>query len=241
MSEKNWSIVIQAVGFVTIMLVLVGLSMPFVGTPKEAMRRSEAQNDLRQIALSILIYSAEDGHMPPVAIVDKDGNPLLSWRVLLLPQLEESRLFEKFDLTKPWDSPENLPLVQELPKVFASPRDSDSAKAGMTPYKAIVSDSDTLSTAWGKPGRRMYPGKIKDGASNTAMVVEDLTDPVIWTKPDDITPGEYLKTLDHGQWSKKCFFVVFADGSVHGFVDPKPEPFELLLYADDGRVIEEWP
>lgn len=224
-----------------IVILLVGLFLPSMGTPIEATHRSEALNDLKQIGLAISNFTAEDGRIPPAAIVDKDGNPLLSWRVLLLPQLERANLFEQFDLTKAWDSPENLRLVQKMPAVLASPRDVNSAKAGKTPYKAIISDSDIWNTAWGKPGLRMNIAKIKDGLSNTALVVEDLSDPVIWTKPEDITPTQYMKTLDHGQWSKKHFFVVFADGSVQGFVDPRAEPFELLLYADDGRLIEEWP
>lgn len=238
MTEKRWGILCQGIGFFVIVVLGVGLTLPSMTTPIEATRRSEAQNDLKQIGLAIINYAAEDGSISPVAIVDKDGNPLLSWRVLLLPQFDQSDLYKQFDLTKAWDSPENLPLVQKMPDVLGSPRDPESAKAGTTPYKAIVSESDTLSTAWGKPGQRMSLSKFKDGMSNTVMVVEDLTDPVIWTKPEDITPSQYLKTLDHGQWSSKTFLIQFADGSVRGFIDPTEEEILPLLYADDGKVAE---
>lgn len=240
MSEGDWKFLWRTIGFVAMVILCGGLFLPSMGTPREAVRRSETQNDLKQIGFSIINYTTEDNfaRMPPLAIVDEDGKPLLSWRVLLLPQLEQSELFEQFDLTKPWDSPENLPLVEQMPEILASPNDRDAAKEGKTPYKAIISDDPRWNTAWGNSSERMRMSMFRDGMSNTAMVVEDLTKPVIWTKPEDITPGEYLKTLGHGQWTSKYFFVVFADGSVVPFKDPTEEEILPLLYADDGKLAQ---
>lgn len=215
-----------------------GLLLPSTGGHPGASRHSEVMNDLKQIVLVYQLKANSDPYnrVPPVAIVDPNGQPLLSWRVLLLPQMDEQELFEQFDLTKPWDSPENLPLVEKMPDLFASPFAEQATKQGKTPYKAIANDDELWSTAWPRPGEDLKLSKFKDGLSHTAMVVEDLTNPVIWTKPEDITPSEYLQILDHGQWSSKTFFIGFADGSVRPFKDPTEEEILPLMYANDGRV-----
>ncbi|MBA2114770.1 DUF1559 family PulG-like putative transporter [Bremerella alba] len=239
-SSEERNILWVAVGILAIAVICVGLFLLGMGQHPEATHRFEVISDLKHIGLVYQLKANADPHnrVPPVAIVDEDGRPLLSWRVLLLPQLDEQKLFEKFDLTKPWDSPENLPLVKQMPHILASRYDRATAKQGKTPYKAIVSDDPQWNTAWPKQGEELTFAKFKDGLSSTAIVVEDLTDPVIWTKPEEITPSEYLQTLDHGQWSSKFFLIGFADGSVREFKDPTEEEVLPLLYADDSRVPE---
>ena len=65
------------------------------------------------------------GSLPPAAITDKDGRPLLSWRVAILPFLDRSSLYAKFHLDEPWDSPHNLSLLDAMPNVYACPSDRD--------------------------------------------------------------------------------------------------------------------
>lgn len=239
--RELWRILTAVMGIVVLILLCGGFFMPTLGGHREPARRTESMNNLRQISIAIQSKASSDPRyrMPPVAIVDEAGNPLLSWRVLLLPEFDRPDLLEKFDLTKPWDSPENLPLIEQMPGCLASPYDRAGAREGKTPYKAITPDSSEWSTAWGRPGQRMRMSQFKDGQSQTMMVVEDLTDPVVWTKPEDITPSQYLKTIDHGEWSSKSFLVAFADGSVKVFIDPTAEEIQPMLYADDGKVAEE--
>ncbi|MFN3149379.1 DUF1559 domain-containing protein [Bremerella sp.] len=239
MNVGDWKILWRTIGFVVMLVVCGGLLFPS-GHGREPARRADAMNNLKQIGFAFSSKWNTDPYarIPPVAILDEKGQPLLSWRVLLLPHLGERELFEQFDLTKPWDSPENLPLVQKMPGVFASPFSRDAAKQGKTPCKAIANDNTPWNTAWPTQGEKLTFRDFKDGMSNTALVVEDLTDPVIWTKPEDINPTEYLKTLDHGQWVSKTFLIGFADGSVRVFVDPTEEEILPLLYADDGKVAE---
>ena len=52
-------------------------------------------------------YEAQHGCFPPAYSVDKDGRPLHSWRVLLLPYLDEEELYKQLRLDEPWDSPHN--------------------------------------------------------------------------------------------------------------------------------------
>ncbi len=225
-----------------IALPLGYLTLPLVGPSHKEDRRARARNDLYQIGLAIINYSATDqfSRMPPIAILGPEGRPILSWRVLLLPELEQTELFEQFDLTKAWDSPENLPLVEKMPEVFISPRNPDSSKVGKTPYKAFVTNSGPWNTAWGKANERMRPSHVTDGLSNTALVIEDLADPMIWTKPEDISPVQIKRAMHSGSWSDEVFYVLFGDGSVQSFEDVGAdfERWEPFLYADDGIVID---
>ena len=231
-----------ALFLLAIALPLGYLTLPVIGPSHKEDRYARARNDLRQIGLAIINYSATDqfSRMPPVAILDPEGRPMLSWRVLMLPELEQTELFEQFDLTKPWNSPENLPLVEEMPEVFLSPRNRDSVKLGKTPYKAIETKSGPWNTVWGKANERMRASHVTDGLSNTALVIEDLSDPVIWTKPEDISPDQIKRAMHSGSWSDEVFYVLFGDGSIQSFEDVGSdfERWEPFLYADDGIVID---
>src|SRR5262245_14860206 len=79
-----------------------------------------ASNNLKQVCIAMLAYHDEHGHLPPAVVRDRDGRPLYSWRVLILPYIEEDKLYKEFHLDEPWDSPHNLTLLPRMPKVYAS-------------------------------------------------------------------------------------------------------------------------
>src|SRR6516165_8316569 len=61
-------------------------------------------NSLRNIGLALHNYqSVRKGRLPPPVVKDKNGRPLYSWRVLLLPYLEHEPLYKQFKLDEPWD------------------------------------------------------------------------------------------------------------------------------------------
>jgi len=70
--------------------------MPAIRSSREAARRAQCANNLKQIGLAIHIYHEVNGCLPPAAITDKDGRPLLSWRVALLPYLYPEQLYSRF-------------------------------------------------------------------------------------------------------------------------------------------------
>src|SRR5262249_30419081 len=88
---------------------------------RESASRAQTANNLKQIALAMHNYHSTYNHFPPHAIYSKDGRPLLSWRVLLLPYLEQDAVFKQFKLDEPWDGPHNKKLLAHMPKVFADP------------------------------------------------------------------------------------------------------------------------
>ena len=70
-------------------------------------------------------------------LYSKDGKPLHSWRVLILPQLDENTHYKEFRLDEPWDSPHNLPLLQRMPRVYAAPKRVDDPDEPNTTYLQV--------------------------------------------------------------------------------------------------------
>jgi hypothetical protein len=83
--------------------------------------RARSANNLKAIALTMLNVAAQtdEPRFPAAAIRGKDGKPLLSWRVAILPYLEQKALHDRFHLDEPWNSPHNKTLLSQMPDVYA--------------------------------------------------------------------------------------------------------------------------
>ena len=113
--------------------VLVALLLPAVQAAREAARRSQSMNNLKQIALAMHNYHDTFTAFPPAYSVDKDGKPLLSWRVHILPVSSSSTpLYQEFHLDEPWDSDHNKKLIARMPQIYRSP--NSMAEPGKTVY-----------------------------------------------------------------------------------------------------------
>ncbi len=204
-------------GFLVVLVVLVTLNCP-VGYRPGTYHRLVTWNHLRQLALAFHDYHDDFGQLPRHAIYDAKGKPLLSWRVAVLPYLEEEQLYEEFRLNEPWDSPHNKPLMRKMPAVFHNQdlKNEESA-AGLTHYQVLVTKlglrpSTILILS---PTHKRTLGEVAhlDGNSTTILIVEG-PNPVPWTKPQDIefdpkTPLPELKGVyTYG------VNAAFADGSV---------------------------
>lgn len=149
--------------------------------PRGAARRSRSTNSLKQIALAMHNYHDAHKSFPPPASHSPDGKPLLSWRVHILPFLDQTQLYQQFHLNEPWDSPHNRTLIEKMPPFYHSDG-SKLKEKGRTNYVVSVGPQTVFS------GRQGTPIKdITDGTSNTIMVVEcDDPHAPVWTKPDDL-------------------------------------------------------
>lgn len=152
----------------------------------EALRKKEekgrevraAQNNLSQLALALINYADDNnGKLPPAVVCDKNGKPLYSWRVLILPYLDEGKLFKSLKLDEPWDSAHNKPLLAKMPKVFALP--GIKSPEGTTHFQTFQ------GFALAERANRRYPASFTDGTSQTLLVVE-AAEPVAWAAPGDI-------------------------------------------------------
>jgi prepilin-type processing-associated H-X9-DG protein len=225
--------IVAAVSVLCIVPVLIGLLLPAVQKVREAAARAQNSNNLRQMSLALINYSDANRRMPPAVVYDSDGKPLYSWRVLILPYIEENELYSEFHLDEPWDSPHNKALLPRMPKVYAVPGEWPPKEPYATHYQvfdgpgaAFNSDKknglqpfDLLPP--GPAGRQVmasnnvirFPGSFQDGTSNTFLVAE-AADPVPWSQPADLPwdPNGPLPRL--GGTFPGGFNVTFADGSV---------------------------
>src|SRR5437660_7519890 len=115
-------------------------------------------------------YHDTHGRLPPAVVYGKDGTPLYSWRVLILPFIEQEALYKEFHLDEPWDSPHNVRLVERMPHVYGlPPRKAAKMKvpSGHTICHVFVGRNAAFE---GKEGLR-YPEDFPDGTSNTIFLI----------------------------------------------------------------------
>ncbi len=212
----------------------VGMLLPAVQKVRQAAARMQDQNNLKQIALAMHNYESAYGRFPSAAICDATGKPLLSWRVAILPYIEQENLYRQFDLTKPWDHPQNKALIARMPQIYLHPQAPKDLEAGKTHYRVFVGKPPALFDL--KTGSRL--SSITDGTSNTLMCVE-AAEPVIWTKPEPLVaePGKPLpkiSTLFPGG-----FNALFGDGSVRFLPsDLSGATLRALITRSGGEVID---
>lgn len=212
---------------------LVGLLVPAAADEKlpEPTRREilTSQNNLKQIALAFHNYASAMGHLPN-NVYDKDGKALLSWRVLILPYIEEDRLYTQFKLDEAWDSETNKPLAAKLPKVYAPIR--VKAKEGETFYRGFAGKGALFGP---DSGKGLKFSSITDGTSNTGMIFE-AGEAVIWSKPDDM-PFDPKKEIKLGGLFEGMSNVAMCDGSVRRLKkDPDPKELRKLIGYADGEI-----
>ena len=207
-----------------------GLTLiPGLNGGRQAARRMQAGNSLKQIVLALQNYHDTHGTFPPAVVTDSDGKPLYSGRVLLLPFMEERAIYNRFDKSKAWDSPENLPISQTSIQAFECL--ASSGKPGRCDF-VFVSGPGTAFEGT----KTISYVDIVDGSANTLFVIETKAGPTSWAAPVDwdassgpIPPGHFPGITLAG----------FADGHVMSIATTPPNPHSRALSTINGR--EELP
>lgn len=206
--------------------ILVALLLPAVQQAREAARRMQSANNLKQIGLAMHMYHDMYKEFPPAVVKDKDGKPLYSGMVLLLPMLEQTSLYEQFDKSKAWDSPENIPLSSISLDVFRDPS-NPSNTAGRTDYLFITGKNSILEDI---PGMKHDLSAITDGTSNTMLVIE-VKGNASWAAPNTWDLSQPFDGSHPG-----IVQAVFADGSVHALSKKiDPQTLRRLVERNDGQ------
>jgi Protein of unknown function (DUF1559) len=176
----------------------------------EVAERTKSINNMKQLTLAAHNYLDKYGVFPPAYTTDKDGKRLLSWRVHLLPYLEQDKLYKEFHLDEPWDSDHNKKLIARMPAVFRSSADPKLAAAGKTTYLAPIGEA----TMWpGSKGVRI--ADVTDGTSNTIFLVDAVDEAAVeWTKPEDLGYDANAPMTGLGARYHGGFLAALADGSV---------------------------
>jgi Protein of unknown function (DUF1559) len=209
-------------------------------TAGDAANRAKSMNNLKQIALAFHNYHDSYGGMP-ANTYDKAGKPLLSWRVHLLPYLEQAPLYNEFKLDEPWDSEHNKKLIAKIPPTLLLPG-VKTKEPGMTYYRCFMSAKGKSPNAIMREGetRRIGFSSVTDGLSNSLFCLES-DEPCIWTEPNDIPFDPKGKVaIKGGLLVKDRFLAALCDGSVRSFSAKMPEAtLKAYITVNGGEVIDD--
>ena len=210
-------------------LACFGLISPSVCSLRDAAQRHNSSYSLKQICIGIHNYHDTFDELPQNTYAP-DGRPLLSWRVHILPFIEEEKLYLLFRLDEPWDSPANLPLLSKMPRIYSHPKHRAQKPGTHTHYRGFSNRGTVFERRDVPATQHLFVGpagvlprpmplrpafrlhSIQDGLNNTIFVVE-AADAMEWTKPDDLDASVEVPKLG-GLWRGDKFNALFGDGDV---------------------------
>ncbi|HET6884094.1 MAG TPA: DUF1559 domain-containing protein [Pirellulales bacterium] len=217
--------------------VLFRVLLPGLRAAREAARQSQCGGHLKQIGLALQSYHDVYGCFPAPFVADRNGKPMHSWRVAILPYVDSSTFYSSYDFNKPWNSPGNTALARKWcsrGNIYSCPSDDPPWSAGFTNYVMIVGP-----TAVSRAGQWRSLGQITNSPGQTIIIAEIADSDIFWSEPRDLTLDEMsLQINDKSKTSISSHHphgakVVLADGSVK-FLDESttPEQLRVMLTSD---------
>ncbi len=185
--------------------------------------------------MAVANYRSAYKHYPPAYVADENGKPMHSWRVLILPFIEQRELFRRYDFDQPWNSPDNLKLAERMPSTYAF---HGEYRPGMTTtnYLAVVGEE----TLW--PGTKARAsGDVSDDRSSTILIIENKGQDVHWMEPRDVRFDAMSFEIDHPLGLSSPYerpAVTTDDGSVFEIgADVTPATLRAMMTANGGEEI----
>ena len=219
--------------------VMAAFYWRFTGLSMAVSGQNQCTNNLKQIGIAMHNYHDTYKCFPAAVLTDENDRPMRSWRVAILPFVEQAPLYDMYDFNEPWDGPNNS-LFQDAPlPVYRCP-DDGGWMASETSYVMIVGEG----TLGGLPNEEVSFAEVMDGTSNTIMVVEVAGAGIPWMEPRDITVEEAVTFVTDPAASRfqqvhpGGVNVLLADGSVRFLptsIDPKM--LRAMLTRDDGQAV----
>jgi len=181
MPTHRWMAIFSTRKRSELMADTLGLIMtPAMSATENATRRRQCAERMHRVNLAMLLYESDHGTLPPAYTVDADGNPLHSWRVVLLPYLGQQTLYDKIRLDEPWDSEHNRKLHGETVAFFQCP--DAELSPGQTTYSVVVGPEMPFE---GSEGKKL----AEFGPKSAAMIlVVERAQPVCWMDPTQSIP-----------------------------------------------------
>ncbi|MBS0205733.1 MAG: DUF1559 domain-containing protein [Planctomycetes bacterium] len=218
--------------------ILAALLLPAVQQAREAARRTQCKNNLKQIGLALHNYHDTFNLFPAAHLNDDDGRPRISWRASILPYIDQAPMFNAIVMSEPWDGPTNSQWHATMPPVYMCPSYNTTSRAN-TCYATIVSDHSIMGAGKCVPMR-----DISDGTSNTLLVVEACRMNIPWMKPQDLDQATFANTGAPDGLSSSHVggaHVLMGDGSVR-FISQNINTavLEGLATRDGGEQLQDF-
>jgi Protein of unknown function (DUF1559) len=209
-TRRSW--VIKSFTVLTILCigaVVVAFLLPDMGRSRPAPRRAQCKANLHQIAMALHQYEEEYHALPPAYTVDAYGNPLHSWRTLILPYLDQMPLYQSIDLSKPWNDPVNAKAFNTLVATYRCP--VDTGKPHHTIYMASMGPDGCL-----RPAEPRRLAEITDDPSQTLLAIEvPLDQSVPWMSPEGAEGWLFLNISPESKLAHVGgIYTALCDGSI---------------------------
>jgi prepilin-type processing-associated H-X9-DG protein len=232
-------VAVLGIGGVMCAGVLVALLLPAVQAARTAARRMQSQNNMKQIALAFHNYESSYKCLPAAYHVDADGKRTMSWRVAILPFLEQQQVFQMYKADEPWDSAVNQSVSNITIPTYKNPADP---KGGPTETSyMVITGPGTLF----EEGKQISLSEITDGTSNTILAVEVIGTGVKWAEPKDLDINTMVFKINGGGANSigspypGGANVAMADGSVRFMSDSVLEAtLRAMATRNGGEVIQ---
>jgi hypothetical protein len=152
---------------------------------REAARHTQCRSNIGQLYFALLQYHEIHGTFPPANIADADGRPMHSWRVLILPFIDQVAVYEQYRFDEPWDGPHNSELANRTGDTFHCPSGPNRGGSPLTDYVVIVGPDTAF------PGAASTSlSDITDGPENTVLLAEIAGSNIHWMEPRDLQVAE---------------------------------------------------
>ncbi len=215
--------------------ILAALLLPAVQQAREAARRSQCKNNLKQIGLALHNYHDVYGTFPPAFVADENGKPMHSWRVLILPFIDEAGLYSEYKFSEPWDGPNNRLLLDRMPRTYSCPSHINTGLTTNTSYAGVFGEHCVFRGA-----APIAIHDITDGTSNTIMVGEASHASIPWMKPDDVDILVHGAIGDANGFSSDHtggVHVLMCDGAVRFLSQSINADMLKALFTRDGNEV----
>ena len=231
-----WVWIAIPIGLFVVCAGCFGMMLPAVQKVRSAALRSKQMGNMTGIGFGLHAQHDANGFFAgPFALDDdKQPNTGLSWRVGVLPFIEQNGVYAQFDRSKSWNSPRNQLASNNRVLSYTSPDEMNAVGV------------DTRVFGFNGPGALMEANlkppltfaKIPDGSSNTAMVA-DVTTGAPWASPTDVPYVRNGPLPSFGVAGNDSFLLLLADGSVRNMKkNISPAVMHALIQIDDGLVID---
>jgi prepilin-type processing-associated H-X9-DG protein len=226
-------------------LVVVGLLVAVLWPPlqsrREASPRAICKNNLHQIGLALHNYHDKFGCFPPAYIADERGRPTHSWRVLLLPYIDQAPLYNLYRFDEPWDGPNNSQLARHIIDIYQCPTDAKERDTpqNWTSYVAVIGPH----TCWPGSESVSISDIFSDGTSQTLLVVEVHNSGIQWMEPRDLHVTQMAPKINAAGMGISSPHEggangLLADGAVRFVSEQTPaETVRRLIERDDGEAV----